>query len=941
MLGKDGSMHRRARGSLSAFAFALLFFWTTIAFAQADSSPEYYSRRIIVKFKPAARVLTGSAAGARMARLRQMRPVKTNVATRTKPLPGGVERIYVAEIGDGENLDEVLKELAANPEVEYAERDYIMTADAADFSPAVSARRAPLEPDDPFFSWQWGLKNTGQTNDGTTGMDVNAVNAWDITTGDSSTILAILDTGITFNAPEFEGRILPGYDYVNGDDIPADDYGHGMKMAGIAAATGGNGILIAGMNWRCRILPVKILNASGNGSYSNFAQGIMYAADQGAKVISISAGGTDVSKYLTNAVDYASSHGVIIVASMGNSNVESPARYPAATPGVIAVGAVDSRGRRAVPFSCSNSGGSNYGNHISFVAPGDSIISLDYNDPWQLASRPGCGTSDAVPFVSGLVSLMFSINPLLTYDQVYEALKAGARDQIGFLVEDTPGWDQYYGWGLIDAQKTLQSLPPVVRTYFAQVAVGGGATTTFTFMNTGAAAAAGSLALTGNDGTPLSVIFSSSGQADTAASSFPINIPSGGTLTVTARAIDTASATVAGWGRVESSGGSVSGVATFQLAEGNKLTTIAGVLAAAATSAAGIPLNDDISQGLGIGYSTGYAIANPGDEDVNVTVTMLNSDGSFYRTISPEGLNPLKPGWHVARFLWEDLGDDHFNFQGSMVLTESSGKAFCVVALVMNRKLFTAIPVISASTDSAGESMFAQVVVGEGFTTAFSFLNSSAVAASGTLILTGDDGQPVGAAFSSPGYSPATGSSCTIAVPAGGTQVIVAEPLNPSDPIQRGWARAEMSAGTLHGVATYQLKSSDRLKSVAGVLSAAPTSTATIPISDDITQGAGVGHSTGYAIANPGDENMNIIIMILNSDGSLFKAIAPADLNPLRPGRHVPRFLWQDLADDQFKFEGSMILNEPSGKAFSIVALVMNQQLFTAIPVIPAKAPGR
>jgi hypothetical protein len=915
----------------------LLFIpFITAASGQVSQAPEFDPHKIIIKLKPNSRLLTRNTADARMARVKQLRPIKGDVATRTRPLPGGVERIFVTEIADGENLEDVLRELAANPDVEYAERDYIMHADDVGAPATRAMKQAPLTPDDPFFNLQWGLQNTGQDYGGpggVPGMDVNAGRAWEISTGDRNTILAILDTGIVLNSAEFEGRILPGYDFINRDNVPADDDGHGTKIAGIAAATGGNGILIAGMDWNCRVLPVKVLNSQGTGSNSVIASGIVWAADQGARVISLSLGGQGGSQSLAEAVSYAQSHGAIIVASMGNNNSEAP-NFPASYPGVIAVGAVNNRGLRAAPFSCSGTGGSNFGDHISFVAPGDKIISLDYNDSWMLAPAPGCGTSDAVPYVSGLISLMFAVNPLLTYEQVYDALKAGARDQIGLPQEDTPGWDKYYGWGLIDAYKTLQSVPAVSHTYFAQAAVGGGFTTTFTLLNTGALAIAGNLILTGNDGTPLSVAFSSPGQPGTTASSYSIQVASGGTQLITATAVDPSTLST-GWARVESSGSTLSGVATFQLEQGGALTTIAGVLSAAETNSATIPIDDDLTLGPKK-YSTGYAIANPGQEDININIVVLNQDGSVFGSVPPI---PIAPGGHISRFLWQDLNDDAFRFKGSMVLTEQSGKTFSVVALVLNQGLYTAIPVIPGSeigATSVKGDMFAQVAVGGGFTTTFTLLNTDVTPAIGNLVLTRYDGQLMNVVLSSPGQPDALASSFPVNVLPGGTQLITASAENSSD-VTVGWAQLASSGTSLGGVATFQLISNGTLSTIAGVLSANATNVATIPINDDLTLGP-KSYSTGYAIANPGSEVINVKIVVLNPDGSVSSGLDPIAINP---GCHISRFLWQDLNDASFRFKGSMILTEQSGKAFSVVALVLNQGLYTAIPVIPAKAPGK
>lgn len=143
----------------------------------------------------------------------------------------------------------------------------------------------------------------------------------------------------------------------------------------------------------------------------------------------------------------------------------------------------------------------------------------------------------------------------------------------------------------------------------------------------------------------------------------------------------------------------------------------------------------------------------------------------------------------------------------------------------------------------------------------------------------------------------------------------------------------------MQGVATFQLRNENVLGTIVGVLSAAATKAATIPVDDDRTLGA-QSRLTGYAVANPGKEDINIKLVLVNPDGSFSREVYPPGLNPLRPGSHVPRFLWEDLNDPNLRFKGSMVLIERAAKTFSVVALMQNQGLYTAIPVIPAKAPG-
>ncbi len=366
-----------------------------------------------------------------------------------KTLPGGIERIFIVSISDKTLLQKAYDILSKNGEIEYAEFDFIGYGSGKQYE------ENSLTPNDPSFGNQWGLRNTGQVIGGVTGTsggDVNALNAWDVTTG-TNLIVSVLDTGMPLSHPEFSGRLLQGHDYVNNDNDPTDDHGHGTNVASIMAAKGNNSSLVAGVNWNCRIIPVKILNSSNQGQYSWWVSGIIYAVDNGAKVLNMSVGGSTYSQSLADAVTYAYANGRIVVACMMNNNNSVP-YYPAAFNNVIAIGAINNRMERAVPFCWG--GGSSYGPHISFTAPGEMILGLAYNNP--SSTSYWCGTSQATPIAAGVVSLLLSKNSTLTFSQIYNALKVSARDQVGPPSEDTPGFDNYFGWGLIDARGALNQV---------------------------------------------------------------------------------------------------------------------------------------------------------------------------------------------------------------------------------------------------------------------------------------------------------------------------------------------------------------------------------------------------------------------------------------------------------------------------------------------------
>lgn len=355
-------------------------------------------------------------------------------------LPGGIQRIFFLETSTL-NIEQLKNESF----IEYAEPNFIGYAGGQSETSVV--------PNDPQYVNQWGLKNTGQTINGVTGIagnDINIEQAWDYTTGSPTLRVAVLDSGMPLGASEFTGRLLQGYDFANNDNDPTDDQGHGSNVGSVIGAKGNNGSVMAGINWNSKIIPVKILDANNSGLYSWWISGITYAVDSGAKVLNMSVGGSSFSQGLQDAVTYANSHGAIVVVCMMNNNNAVP-YYPAAFDNVIAIGAINNRGKRAVPFCWG--GGSSYGSHIDFCAPGEMILGINYQN--TSGATYWCGTSQATPMVTGVVSLMLSRNPNLTYTQIFNILKATAKDTLGNI---NGGWNQYYGWGRIDAGNALSQV---------------------------------------------------------------------------------------------------------------------------------------------------------------------------------------------------------------------------------------------------------------------------------------------------------------------------------------------------------------------------------------------------------------------------------------------------------------------------------------------------
>ncbi|BCJ85088.1 S8 family peptidase [Effusibacillus dendaii] len=281
-------------------------------------------------------------------------------------------------------------------------------------------------PNDPLYPrYQWNFPK------------IQIEHAWKYTTGNSHTIIAVVDTGVDADHPEFEGQLVAGHNMIDDSDNTADDNGHGTHVAGVIVARTNNVEGVAGMNWNSKVMPVKALDTDGSGTVYDIADGIRWAADHGAEVINLSLGEYENSSYLEQAIQYATSKDVLVVAAMGNDDTDKPS-YPAAYPNVLAVTAVDQDGKRAT-FS-------NYGGHAGVSAPGVSIASTFPDSRYAAMS----GTSMASPHVAGLAGLIRSINPNLHANEVRDIIQHTASD-LG-----APGQDPYFGSGLINVSKAIE-----------------------------------------------------------------------------------------------------------------------------------------------------------------------------------------------------------------------------------------------------------------------------------------------------------------------------------------------------------------------------------------------------------------------------------------------------------------------------------------------------
>ncbi len=348
----------------------------------------------------------------------------------------------VLKVQPGESVDQALATYRSMPNVIYAEANVIERAQT------LSA------PNDPSYGSQWSLATT------------NALAGWSTYPGSYSAPsqaqppIAIVDSGIDSTHSDLAGHVdtANGANCVSGTCVSSsaiDDYGHGTHVAGIAAAAANNLTGVAGVAFDAPLIPVKVLDSTGNGNAAGVAAGITWAADHGARVINLSLGSTSYSQAVCDAVTYATSGGALVVAAAGNNGSTTPF-YPAACPGAIGVGATDSTD--AVPY-WSDTGSAN----VFVTAPGVNILSTYMGGGYQTES----GTSMAAPFVSGLAELLFAQTPSRTAGGV-ERILASTSDKVGGASygADPSGtcssctWNSSYGYGRVDVANALNGTAP-------------------------------------------------------------------------------------------------------------------------------------------------------------------------------------------------------------------------------------------------------------------------------------------------------------------------------------------------------------------------------------------------------------------------------------------------------------------------------------------------
>ncbi len=365
------------------------------------------------------------------------------------------ERMFIADV-PSDQVAAILQRLKTDPRVEIAEPNAIYhlidpppvsAIEGPDGGDAVNADNPSLAPNDPLWSRQWSFRM------------VNVADAWSQSLG-AGVVVAVIDTGVAYE--DYKGfrkvedlagtEFVPGYDFTRDTDHPNDDHGHGTHVAGTIAQTTNNGIGVAGVAPRAKIMPLKVLTRRGSGTAADIADAIRFAADNRANVINMSLGGGIRSFAMQSAVRYARSKGVVVVCAAGNGG-RRKVEFPAAYPGAFAVSSVGPTRKLAYYSS--------YGKQVAISAPGgDKQVGGDQGGVLQNTIVPERvdatnlylafqGTSMATPHVAGAAALIIATG-VTDPDDVEDILKKSAQDA------GPAGWDEQYGAGILDAAAAVR-----------------------------------------------------------------------------------------------------------------------------------------------------------------------------------------------------------------------------------------------------------------------------------------------------------------------------------------------------------------------------------------------------------------------------------------------------------------------------------------------------
>ncbi|MFV8829695.1 S8 family peptidase [Alkalihalobacterium sp. APHAB7] len=374
-------------------------------------------KQLIVCFKPGIR---------RSSCLKMHKEMNVKLINEIKELG-----IHVVTIPNNE-LTSCVSKYASSTAVRFVEEDHRIQVEPitsqTEHSSLEQVESSAITTNDPLLEKQWGLTN------------VNAQGAWELArVSPISARIAIIDTGVNRNHPDLRRKVIHNANFSNSST--ADDvHGHGTHIAGIAAASTNNGSGIAGMSYNSSsIMNIKVLGDTGSGTHSNVAQGIIYAANQGADIINMSFGAAESNDTLRSAINYAHQKGILLVGAAGN-NASKMAQYPAAFNQVLAVAATNQRNELA-PFS-------NYGSWVEVAAPGQDILSTFPVVSGDLMGyKVASGTSQAASFISGLAGLIKATNPGLSNGDIRSIIQRAS------ILPVSGGTIRY---GRIDARRAIQ-----------------------------------------------------------------------------------------------------------------------------------------------------------------------------------------------------------------------------------------------------------------------------------------------------------------------------------------------------------------------------------------------------------------------------------------------------------------------------------------------------
>lgn len=422
------------------FLLFTLLFLVFSAGLRGPEKPSFIEGEILVKFQSG--MTTEDVQNA-------LSSVETQVLQYIQPI-----NLFHVKIKSNKTVQQAIDEFLALPNVIYAEPNYILSINRV--------------PNDPKFSELWALENNGQSG-GLAGADISAAQAWDISTGSEQVLVGVIDTGVDYThndlAPNIytnpgedawsdpfdpttgngvdddgNGKIddWKGWNFIDQSNNPYDDNMHGSHCAGTIGAVGNNNIGVTGICWNVKIMPLKFLDAYGNGSTSAAILAITYASDMGVQILNNSYGSTEESTPLKEAIEYANERGVLFVAAAGNDGTNNdlsphfPSNYE--VPNIIAVAASDDGDQRAIwgdsggggddcGFICASvnaaTPGSNYGfETVDLFAPGKNILSTIPGDGYSKLS----GTSMASPHLAGAAALVLSTNSSLSTSQLKQVL---------------------------------------------------------------------------------------------------------------------------------------------------------------------------------------------------------------------------------------------------------------------------------------------------------------------------------------------------------------------------------------------------------------------------------------------------------------------------------------------------------------------------------------